>query len=287
MVVFLNNDTEVLPNWLDAMVEAMKADRRIGITGNLQIFPDTMRVQQAGIVCDENGQVHSIYNGVLPANHPVVQKAREFQFIAGSCLMIWRQLFMEVGGFDEAYQNSCEDIDLCMRVTQTGRKVWYCPQSRIYHHESRTVSGHDKNSGNYRRLLSRWKDSMIADADKYYTQDGFQLLPDGRVIPLEQETTTVMMQPQSTPVTTSARVALLTTYQQRCGLAIYAEQLVSALKMSGEDVLILAERTDEITAAPSQSTVSTWRFGRSSRSLRARRSFASGSRRVTVRSAGG
>ncbi|MBK8127889.1 MAG: glycosyltransferase [bacterium] len=255
VIVFLNNDTEVLPGWLDAMVEALRSDRRIGIVGNLQIFPDTMRVQQAGIGCDEHGQVHSIYNGVLPANHPVVQKPREFQFIAGSCLTIWRQLFMEVGGFDEAYLNSCEDIDLCMRVTQTGRKIWYCPQSRIYHYESRTVAGHDKNGANYRLLLSRWKDSMVADAEQVYASDGFQMLPDGRVIPLEQETPSMPV--ASTP-DRQARVALLSTYQQRCGLAIYAEQLRTALETAGESVLVLAERTDDVTAVAGADVIRCW-----------------------------
>lgn len=251
LVVFLNNDTEVQPNWLDAMVTTISADRSIGIVGNLQIFPQSKLVQQAGIVCDERKHVHSIYNNQLPADHPVVQKPREFQFIAGSCLMIWRQLFMEVGGFDESYHNSCEDIDLCLRVTQTRRKVWYCPQSRIYHHESKSVSGHDKNGANYRLLLSRWQDLMLADADHYYLEDGFMRLSDGRIVPLDK-------QEDPSPMASDTRIALLTTYHQRCGLAIYAEQLCEALTNNGETVLILAERTTELTAVDLPNVVRCW-----------------------------
>lgn len=162
---------------------------------------------------------------------------------------------MEVGGFDEAYLNSCEDIDLCMRVTQTGRKIWYCPQSRIYHYESRTVAGHDKNGANYRLLLSRWKDSMVADAEQVYASDGFQMLPDGRVIPLERELPSMPV--ASTP-NHQARVALLSTYQQRCGLAIYAEQLRTALETAGESVLVLAERTDDVTAVAGADVIRCW-----------------------------
>ncbi|MCB9358059.1 MAG: methyltransferase domain-containing protein [Calditrichaeota bacterium] len=251
VVVFLNNDTEVLPGWLDEMMNSISSDRSIGIVGNLQIFPGTNRVQQCGVVCDDTKHVHSLYNNQLPADHPVVQKPREFQFIAGSCLMIWRQLFMEVGGFDESYLNSCEDIDLCLRVTQTRRKVWYCPKSKIYHHESKSVTGHDKGGANYTRLLSRWKDLMIADADRYYLEDGFMRLADGRIVPLDKPEETQQM-------ASDTRIALLTTYHQRCGLATYAEKLCDALADNGETVLILAEKTSDITAVDMPNVVRCW-----------------------------
>ncbi|NUO20071.1 glycosyltransferase [bacterium] len=251
LVVFLNNDTEVLPNWLDAMVKAISEDRSIGIVGNMQLYPDRSTIQQAGIVCDERGIVHSIYNNQLQHTHPAVNKPRAFQFIAGSCLMIWRQLFMEVGGFDESFVNSCEDIDLCMKVTQTRRKVWYCPDSKIVHHESKTVKGHDKNGANYQRLLARWKDLMLNDSDKYYLEDGFMRLADGRITPLDKKG--VLMSDVN-----DARVAILTTYHQRCGLAIYAEQLCEALTNQGETVLILAERTTDLTAADLPNIVRCW-----------------------------
>lgn len=251
LVVFLNNDTEVLPGWLDAMVKTISDDRSIGIVGNLQIFPETGKVQQAGIVCDDQACVHSIYNNQLPADHPVVNKPREFQFIAGSCLTIWRQLFMEVGGFDETYVNSCEDIDLCLRVTRTNRKVFYCPQSRIYHHESKSVVGHDKNGANYQLLLSRWKADMRPDADEYYLADGFMRLSDGRIIPLETE------EPKMT-TQNGLRVALLTTYHQRCGLAIYAEQLCNSLTAQGTRPLILAEQATERTASDEPNVLRCW-----------------------------
>ena len=115
-LVFLNNDTVVQPRWLSAMLECAQHDPAIGLVGNLQIFPDTGKVQQAGIVCGANRQLYSIYNNELSAEHPAVNKPREFQFVAGSCMLIERSLFQKLGGFDEAYLNSCEDVDLCMKV---------------------------------------------------------------------------------------------------------------------------------------------------------------------------
>jgi radical SAM superfamily enzyme YgiQ (UPF0313 family)/GT2 family glycosyltransferase/glycosyltransferase involved in cell wall biosynthesis/SAM-dependent methyltransferase len=172
-VVFLNNDTVAQPNWLSAMLDCAASDAAIGLVGNLQIYPDNGKVQQAGIVCGADRMLRSIYNNELSAEHPAVNKPREFQFVAGSCMLIEKTHFESVGGFDEAYLNSCEDVDLCMKVRATGRKVYYCPQSRILHYESRTVSGHDKNSRNYALFLERWGDKLRRDDQEYLRADGF------------------------------------------------------------------------------------------------------------------
>ncbi len=172
-VVFLNNDTVVLPGWLDSLLEALRNESDIGAVGNLQIFPDTGMVQQAGIVCGPDRNVRSIYHNELPATHPVVNRQRDLQFVAGSCIALPRDLFESLGGFDEAYLNSCEDIDLCMKVRDAGRRVVYVPKSRIFHYESKTVSGHPKDSPNYRRFLERWGDRLIHDERTILEQDGF------------------------------------------------------------------------------------------------------------------
>ncbi|MCC6476327.1 glycosyltransferase [bacterium] len=251
LVTFLNNDTEVLPGWLDEMARMMEQDYSIGIVGNLQIFPGSELVQQCGIVCDENGMVHSLYNHRLPASHPVVQVPREFQFIAGSCFLIPRQLFMEVGGFDERFVNSCEDIDLCMRVRETGRRVFYQPKSRIYHHESKSVTGHDKNGANYALLLSRWKDKMQNDAERTYRADGFRRDEHGNLFELSETKS-------ENRAEILMKTALLTTYHQKCGLATYAEQLVHAMRKQGADPLILAEVSGERTASDEPDVLRCW-----------------------------
>jgi glycosyltransferase involved in cell wall biosynthesis/GT2 family glycosyltransferase/predicted O-methyltransferase YrrM len=250
-VCFLNNDTVVLPGWLSAMVECMKRDAEIGIVGNLQIFPGTEKVQQAGIVCGADKMVRSIYNNELPADHPAVRKPREFQFIAGSCMLIEKEFFWRLGGFDESYHNSCEDVDLCMKARAAGRKVFYCPQSRIYHHESRTVAGHEKTSDNYRRFVARWGDSMRRDDLDYLRADGF----------LSEEKETAAAEPNDKAVTNtsqSPRVGILTTYNQPCGLASYARSLLSALRGHGIEPVIFAEKTDAILEADEGNAVRCW-----------------------------
>ncbi|MFZ5433329.1 MAG: glycosyltransferase, partial [Calditrichota bacterium] len=247
-LVFLNNDTIVQPGWLKEMVTCIKTDPTIGLVGNLQIFPDSGNVQQCGIVCGPDHMVYSIYHNQLPADHPAVNKPREFQFIAGSCMLLERDLFSSLGGFDEAYLNSCEDVDLCMKVRESGKKVFYCPQSKIFHFESKTVNGHPKDSVNYRRFLQRWKDKMIRDDLDYMREDGF--LTDDKTpvtmnVPPQETESATLMETSVTSEPSMPKVGILTTYHQPCGLAKYAESLVDALKANGCDPIILAEKTDE------------------------------------------
>ncbi len=172
-LVFLNNDTVVTPGWLRAMTSCMQRDPAIGLVGNLQIYPDSGKVQHAGIVCGDNNLLYSIYNNQLSGDHPAVNKSRQFQFVAGSCLLMEKGLFFQLGGFDEAYKNSCEDVDLCMKVRQSGRKVYYCAESKIFHFESKTVKNHSKTSSNYGIFLQRWGDKIVRDDLKYLCEDGF------------------------------------------------------------------------------------------------------------------
>ncbi len=178
-LVFLNNDTIVLANWIDAMVTAAEENQVIGVVGNLQVFPDRKLVQQAGIVCGEGNIVYSIYNNQLAADHPAVNRAREMTFVAGSCMLVPKDLFHSLNGFDETYLNSCEDLDFCMKVHSAGRCVWYCPQSRIHHFESKTVSGHSKISNNYRYFQDKWGHLLRRNDKEIYIQDGFDPPPDG------------------------------------------------------------------------------------------------------------
>lgn len=241
-LVFLNNDTVVQPKWLSAMLECITNDSAVGLVGNLQIFPDGNKVQQAGIVCGADQMVYSIYNNEVPADHPAVNKPREFQFVAGSCMLIEKKLFDRLGGFEENYLNSCEDIDLCMKVREAGRKVFYCPESRILHYESRTVKGHDKSGANYKLFLARWGDKLVRDDVHYLQEDG--------MIPVQE-----CAKPRQ------PKVAILTTFNQYCGLATYAEYLVCAMQELGLEPVILAEKNTPMRGTDPAHVIRCWTRG--------------------------
>ena len=170
LLLFLNNDTLVQPAWLAEMVRLLRSDRSIGIVGLKQLFPYTNSIYHTGIVFGPGGIPQHLYPH-LDASLPQVNTEREYQAVNGACLLIPRSLFDECGGFDEAYVNGYEDIDLCMQARQRGRKVACCTSAFIYHYaqisEGRTADD-DRNAALF---ASRWRDRVRIDQAEYLARD--------------------------------------------------------------------------------------------------------------------
>jgi GT2 family glycosyltransferase/glycosyltransferase involved in cell wall biosynthesis len=155
-LVFLNNDTVVLPKWLDALVETIERDERAGAVGSLFLYPDG-RIQEAGAIVWSNAEASHYGWGRSPLDHRFTF-AREVDYCSGASLLIRRELFEQLGGFDRRYAPAYyEDTDLCMGVRSLGYKVIYQPASRLYHFEGATA-GTDPHAG-FRRyqLINRSK----------------------------------------------------------------------------------------------------------------------------------
>ena len=141
-LVFLNNDTIPKAGWLEALLNYAKTHPKAGVVGSKLLFPDDT-IQHAGIVICQDRVPRHIYTG-FPADHPAVNKSRPYQAVTGACMLIQRKLFQEVGGFDISFVNSCEDIDLCLRLAERGYEAHYCKDSVLYHLESVSRQGAPK-----------------------------------------------------------------------------------------------------------------------------------------------
>ena len=159
-IVFLNNDTFVLPGWLENLMRPF-ADPSIVVTGSRLLYPNG-HVQHAGVAFDDLGPRH-IFVG-LPGDSPVVLEQRDYQVVTGAALAIRAQDFRRLGGFDTDYYNTYEDVDLCLRVRRDGGRVVYVPTSVAYHFESmtegRVSTGEMKN---YELLMERWSGKFECD----------------------------------------------------------------------------------------------------------------------------
>jgi hypothetical protein len=67
--------------------------------------------------------------------------------VSGSCMFTPRELFWEIGGFDERFFMYGEDLDLCARVRAAGREVWYLPATQIVHFKGRSANRFSIGSG--------------------------------------------------------------------------------------------------------------------------------------------
>src|SRR5205823_1630056 len=80
-------------------------------------------------------------------------------------------------GFDEAYRNSYEDIDLCLRARLRRLRVVYCPRSVLYHFESSSEGRHANDDANVARFFACWGNTIEVDEPAWYRVDGFTSVP--------------------------------------------------------------------------------------------------------------
>jgi GT2 family glycosyltransferase/tetratricopeptide (TPR) repeat protein/SAM-dependent methyltransferase len=173
-LVFLNNDTIPLKGWLRALVGEVDGCAEVGIVGSKLLYQDGT-IQHAGVVIDRVGRrPYHIYKG-LPSESPSVNQRREYQAVTGACLLIRQPLFMELGGFDEGFRNSFEDVDLCLKVGERGYRVVYQPRSVVYHLESQTPGRKLHDESNAKRLWERWGSHWwLVDEDLHYHTGGYK-----------------------------------------------------------------------------------------------------------------
>src|SRR5262249_14234006 len=167
-ILFLNNDTVVLPGWLAHLYRTMEDDDSAAIAGSKLLYPDGL-IQEAGAVLFNNGAAHNVGRGY--ARHtPVFNIKREPDYISGTSIWVRRSFWDAVGGFDERYKDAyCEDPDLAMTARSRDLRVMYQPASEVVHFEHQTYAdqapSHEATlqRQNIQRLVQKWHDVFQRD----------------------------------------------------------------------------------------------------------------------------
>jgi GT2 family glycosyltransferase len=137
-VVLLNDDTEVCEGWLDSLVEV--ADRRGAAAVVSMLLDADGTIQEAGGIVWDDGWTWSVARG-LPGGSARYDYERRVDYGSAASLLVRRDLFDELGGFDDRYfPATFEDADLCLRMALAGSEVWFAPRSKIVHFESQSTN---------------------------------------------------------------------------------------------------------------------------------------------------
>jgi GT2 family glycosyltransferase len=169
-LVFLNNDTLPLAGWLDEQL-AHAEEHGAAVVGSKLLFPNET-VQHAGVVICTDGKPRHIYAGFRAA-HPVVNRSRRFQAVTAACMLVRRRSFERIGGFDAAFHNGLEDVDLCLRLGERGEATHYCHRSVAYHLESVSRGRRTEEIRRNGRLFAeRWEGRLRSDELEHYVADG-------------------------------------------------------------------------------------------------------------------
>jgi len=171
ILVFLNNDTEVQKGWLEVILEIFKKEKNVGAVGVKLLFPDKT-IQHAGLAFyPDRIPRHLYYQSKKDASY--ANKTREFQAVTAACVAIPKKVFFEVGGFDEAYINGLEDVDLCLKIKEKGYRIFYQPKSVVVHHESVSPGRFNHSKHNADIFMSKWKNKIKPDSHQILKEDGF------------------------------------------------------------------------------------------------------------------
>lgn len=170
LLVFLNNDTEPRPGWLEALVGHAEREPAAAVVGAKLVYP-TGTVQHAGVVFGQDGYPHNLYAGLHEA-HPAVNRSRPLQAVTAACMLVRRGTFEAVGGFDEGFENSLEDVDLCLRIGAEGGEVHYCHEAEVVHLESASRGRRNRFKRSVDLYRSRWRETVRRDDLSIYVEDG-------------------------------------------------------------------------------------------------------------------
>jgi GT2 family glycosyltransferase len=181
VLLLLNNDVEPLePGWLSEMVS--QATRpEIGAVGAMLLYPNG-RVQHAGVTLGIAGPMR--VGGV--AGHPgkkmhpdywvmgnLLGVSRNVSAVTGACLAIRKEVYQQVGGFDDnGLPIAFNDVDFCIRVMKGGYLNLWTPHARLTHHESLSRGAEDtpEKKARFKKevALMRGRWGELLDNDPYY-----------------------------------------------------------------------------------------------------------------------
>jgi GT2 family glycosyltransferase len=175
--LFCNNDIEAIEEgWLEHML-ALAQQPDVGMVGAQLLYPDRTTIQHAGVCVGAFGiaehygkflplppnRVTNEYQGRLITTHEVAA-------VTAACLLMRRDAFDAIAGYDEALAVGFGDVDLCLRTLQKGWRVLYCPHATLLHHESLTrgkAEGYDPHPLDSAGFIHRWQ-PWLDTGDPYF-----------------------------------------------------------------------------------------------------------------------
>lgn len=174
-LLVLNPDTVIAPGTVDALVGVLESDERIGAVGPRIVESDGRlypSVRTFPTLVDSIG--HAFLGIVWPGN-PFTRRYRmldwdhsqpaDVDWVSGSCFLVRRTAWDQIGGFDERYFMYAEDVDLCWRLHRAGWRVAYEPRGEVTHVQGASTDRHPYwMIAEHHRALYRFASSTTAGA---------------------------------------------------------------------------------------------------------------------------
>ena len=174
-LLFLNNDTEIInADWLSQMLGYCQRED-VGIVG-ARLYYEDHTIQHAGKIIGFGGIAGNAFVALNEEDELYQSRTKvavDYSAVTAACMMIKRDIFLQVGGFDEAFKVAFNDVDLCVKVRTLDKLVVYNPNAMLYHYESKSRGAEDtpEKVARFAReieLFSNKWNEMFKDGDPYY-----------------------------------------------------------------------------------------------------------------------
>ena len=148
-LLFMNNDIEVTDGWLDELLRTAMTEKQAGAVGAKLVYPEGVGgvnagkdnlIQHRGIGFRRDKSFNLPYTRPVNLGNgeqawPDDGKAQQIGAVTAAVLLVSKQAFESVGGFDEQYVYGYEDVDLCLKLLEKGYNNYYTPLAMLFHHE--------------------------------------------------------------------------------------------------------------------------------------------------------
>jgi len=149
-VLFLNPDTQILPGALQVLLTVLEKDQGVGIAGSLLV--DAAGKLQPDCFGTRRTPLSTISRKISEwGGQPTGSDGEIFEtdWISGGAMLIRRDVFEKMGGFDEKFFMYFEDVDLCLRAKEQGVKIAVNPKARIFHESGKSFESEREKKKHY------------------------------------------------------------------------------------------------------------------------------------------
>lgn len=176
--LFLNNDTEMIDSQCihELVGFCMRSD--VGAVG-ARLYYEDHSIQHAGVIIGLGGVAGHIFLNTPDDNvgyFARIISQQNYSAVTAACMLVKKEVFEEVGGFDEELKVAFNDVDLCLKMRSRGYLIVYNPYSELYHFESKS-RGSDLSPGKANRLKKetelfekKWE-NILRIGDPYYNKN--------------------------------------------------------------------------------------------------------------------
>ena len=170
-LLLLNNDTEVIsPDFIEEMMGYLQRPDA-GVVGAKLYFADHL-VQHAGILVGVRGALAHANQDFSAKREGYLARAvrpGNFSAVTGACQMVRRDVFEQVGGYNEEFAVGFNDADFCLRVWEAGYRTILTPYAELYHYEFTSRGREEANEEKLRRwkreqalFMQRWPEFFLS-----------------------------------------------------------------------------------------------------------------------------